>query len=75
MSLACDWYPVFLREMLLFKHKLLRVGYLFSAMVTPIIYLLTFGLGLGRHVTAAEDPHKGRFGAVAFHTMVAHFNL
>jgi len=51
MTLPFDWYPVFLREMLLFKHKLLRVGYLFSAMVAPIIYLITFGLGLGRYVT------------------------
>src|SRR5208283_2974985 len=47
---AAGWYPIFLREMLLFRRKLLRVGYLFSAMVVPIIYLVTFGLGLGRNV-------------------------
>lgn len=45
-----NWYPIFLREMLLFRRKLLKVGYLFSAMLVPIIYLLTFGLGLGRNV-------------------------
>lgn len=45
-----SWYPVFLREMLLFRRKLLKVGYLFSAMIVPIIYLVTFGLGLGRNV-------------------------
>lgn len=44
------WYPIFLREMLLFRRKLLKVGYVFSAMVTPIIYLLVFGYGLGRNV-------------------------
>jgi Nod factor-specific ABC transporter NodJ protein len=44
------WYPIFLREMLLFRRKLLKIGYLFSAMVVPIIYLVTFGLGLGRNV-------------------------
>jgi Nod factor-specific ABC transporter NodJ protein len=44
------WYPIFLREMLLFRRKLLKLGYLFSAMLVPIIYLLTFGLGLGRNV-------------------------
>ncbi|MEW6161698.1 MAG: ABC transporter permease [Nitrospirota bacterium] len=44
------WYPIFLREMLLFRRKLLRLGYLFSAMVVPIIYLIAFGLGLGRSV-------------------------
>jgi len=36
--------------MLLFRRKLLRLGYLFSSMVVPIIYLLAFGLGLGRSV-------------------------
>ena len=45
-----DWYPIFLREMLLFRRKLLRLGYLFSAMVVPIIYLVAFGFGLGRSV-------------------------
>jgi Nod factor-specific ABC transporter NodJ protein len=45
-----EWYPIFLREMLLFRRKLLKVGYLFSAMLVPIVYLLTFGLGLGRNV-------------------------
>lgn len=45
-----DWYPVFLREMLLFKRKLFKLGYLFSAMIVPIIYMITFGLGLGRNV-------------------------
>lgn len=44
------WYPIFLREMLLFRRQLLRISYLFSAMLIPIIYLLTFGLGLGRMV-------------------------
>lgn len=48
--MAQGWYPIFLREMLLFRRKLLKVGYLFSAMVVPIIYLVTFGLGLGRNV-------------------------
>ncbi|MDQ1239869.1 MAG: hypothetical protein QG577_2055 [Thermodesulfobacteriota bacterium] len=45
-----DFYPILLREMLLFRRKLLRIGYLFSAMVVPIVYLITFGFGLGRAV-------------------------
>jgi ABC-2 type transport system permease protein len=45
-----EWYPVFLREMFIFRRKLLKLGYLFSAMVVPVIYLVTFGLGLGRNV-------------------------
>jgi Nod factor-specific ABC transporter NodJ protein len=36
--------------MLMFRRKLMKLGYLFSAMVVPIIYLVTFGLGLGRNV-------------------------
>jgi ABC-2 type transport system permease protein len=47
MTIRAEWYPVFLREMLLFRRKLLHVSYLVSAMVTPIIYLVTFGYGLG----------------------------
>ncbi len=44
------WYPVFLREMLLFRRKLLKMGYLVSAMLVPLIYLVVFGYGLGRNV-------------------------
>jgi Nod factor-specific ABC transporter NodJ protein len=44
------WYPIFLREMLLFRRKLLKLSYLFSAMATPVIYLIAFGLGLGKSV-------------------------
>ncbi len=48
--IGAAWYPIFLREMLLFRRQLLKISYLFSAMLIPIIYLLTFGLGLGRNV-------------------------
>ncbi|MGQ9570381.1 MAG: ABC transporter permease [Thermodesulfovibrionales bacterium] len=49
--ISSGWYPIFLREMLLFRRKFLRLGYLFSAMVVPIIYLIAFGIGLGRNVS------------------------
>ncbi len=45
-----NFYPIFLREMIIFKRRLLRVGYLFSNMITPLLYLITFGLGLGREL-------------------------
>ncbi len=45
-----EWYPIFLREMLHFRRKLLRLGYIFSAMIAPIVYLVAFGLGLGSRV-------------------------
>ena len=45
-----EWWPIFFREMILFRRRLLRLGYLFSAMVVPIIYLVAFGWGLGDRV-------------------------
>jgi len=51
------WYPVFLREMLLFRRKLLKMGYLVSAMMVPLIYLIVFGYGLGRNVRLAGGDY------------------
>jgi Nod factor-specific ABC transporter NodJ protein len=48
--MTAEWYPIFLREMLLFRRRLVRLGYIFSAMVVPIIYLIAFGFGLGNRV-------------------------
>ena len=50
MKALSGWYPIFLREMLLFRRKLLRLSYLFSAMIVPLIYLVAFGFGLGKSV-------------------------
>jgi ABC-type multidrug transport system permease subunit len=57
--------------MLLFRRKLLRVGYLFSAMVTPIIYLIAFGLGLGNSVRMAGSDYLSYLipGLVAMSSM------
>jgi len=51
------WYPVFLREMLLFRRKLLKMGYLVSAMLVPLIYLIVFGYGLGRSVRLSSGDY------------------
>lgn len=51
------WYPVFLREMLLFRRNLLRVSYLFSTMILPILYLVAFGFGLGRNVRMGRGDY------------------
>jgi len=56
MNLA-GWYPVFLREMLLFRRKLLKMGYLVSAMMVPLIYLIVFGYGLGRSVRLSSGDY------------------
>lgn len=69
--IGTGWVPIFLREMLLFRRKLLRVGYLFSAMVTPIIYLIAFGLGLGNSVRMAGSDYLSYLipGLVAMSSM------
>ncbi|MCC6347246.1 MAG: ABC transporter permease [Nitrospirales bacterium] len=66
-----EWYPLFLREILLFRRKLLRMGYLFSAMMVPIIYLLTFGFGLGRNISIGGMDYLGFLipGLVAMSSM------
>jgi Nod factor-specific ABC transporter NodJ protein len=51
------WYPIYLREMLLFRRKLFKLGYLLCAMVVPVIYLVAFGLGLGRIVQTGHGTY------------------
>lgn len=66
------WYPIFLKEILQFKRKLLRLGYIFSAMTSPIIYLVAFGLGLGKSVMLTEGTDYLTFllpGLVAMSSM------
>ncbi|WP_028895531.1 ABC transporter permease [Syntrophorhabdus aromaticivorans] len=57
MTRLFEWYPIYLREMLLFRRKLFKLGYLFSAMVVPIIYLVAFGLGLGKSVQTGHGNY------------------
>lgn len=57
MNKFLEWYPIYLREMLLFRRKLFKQGYLLSAMVIPIIYLIAFGLGLGRSVQIGDGHY------------------
>jgi len=47
---APGWVPIFLKEYIHFRRKLFKLGYIFSAMVAPVIYLIAFGLGLGSRV-------------------------
>jgi ABC-type multidrug transport system permease subunit len=44
------WYAVYRREMLLLWKKMGKLGYVFSAVLSPLIYLFAFGLGLGGRV-------------------------
>lgn len=42
-----QWYHIFSREMLLLYKKVGKLGYIFSSVTTPLLYLFAFGLGLG----------------------------
>ncbi len=67
-----NWYPIFLREILLFGRRLLKLGYVFSAMFMPLLYLLAFGLGLGRRVAIEGGSYLDYLlpGLVAMSSMV-----
>lgn len=42
-----DWLAVYGREMLLLQKKMGKLGYIFSTVMFPLIYLFAFGLGIG----------------------------
>ena len=71
-----NWYPIFLREMLLFKKKLFRLGYIFTSMMIPLLYLLAFGLGLGRNVQVSGGTYINYLlpGLVAMSSMSNSYN-
>jgi ABC-2 type transport system permease protein len=75
MSRRPEWYPIFLREMLLYRRRLLRAGYLVSTMVVPIVYLFAFGLGLGRSVQMQGTAYLDFLipGLVAMSSMINSF--
>jgi ABC-2 type transport system permease protein len=52
-----NWFPIFYREILLFRRRLLRLGYVVSALFAPMLYLLAFGLGLGKRVAMAGGSY------------------
>ena len=58
--------------MLLFKRKLFRLGYLFSSLFVPFLYLFAFGLGLGRSVRVSGGTYLEYLlpGLVAMTSMI-----
>jgi ABC-2 type transport system permease protein len=71
-----NWYPIFLREMLLFKKKLFRLGYIFTSMMVPLLYLLAFGLGLGQNIQVPGSTYINYLlpGLVAMSSMNNSYN-
>ena len=47
------WVAVYQREMLLMKKKIGKLGYVFSTLLFPLIYLLAFGWGIGKSMEVA----------------------
>jgi ABC-2 type transport system permease protein len=70
-----NWYPIFLREILIFTRRLLRLGYVVSAFLMPLLYLLAFGLGLGRQVSIAGGSYLDYLlpGLIAMSSMINAF--
>ncbi|HEX3019432.1 MAG TPA: ABC transporter permease [Chitinispirillaceae bacterium] len=50
-------WPVFLREMMIFAKRLKKPGYVMAMLITPLLYLVTFGLGLGRQINMGESTY------------------
>ncbi len=50
-------WPVFLREMMIFANRLKKPGYVMAMLITPLLYLVTFGLGLGRQINMGESSY------------------
>lgn len=76
MNYFAGWYAIFVREMLLFRRKFFKFSYLFSSMVTPLIYLVTFGFGLGRSVSVSGTDYLSFLipGLVAMSSMNNSYN-
>jgi ABC-type multidrug transport system permease subunit len=72
MSLLSGAGPIFRREMQLYRAKLARPTFVVSALVTPLMYLVVFGLGLGRQVRIDGGDYltflvPGLMGMAAMH--------
>lgn len=52
-----NWATIFLKDMLLFKRRLLRLGYVLSTLFAPLLYLVAFGLGLGKSVAMRQGSY------------------
>jgi ABC-type multidrug transport system permease subunit len=72
MSILAGAMPIFEREMLLYRVKLARPTFVVSALITPLMYMVVFGLGLGRQVRVDGGDYlsflvPGLMGMAAMH--------
>ena len=52
-----NFYPILLREIIILKRRFFRFGYLFSSMIMPLLYLIVFGLGLGKKINIEQGSY------------------
>ena len=45
------WLAVYQREMVLMQKKIGKLGYVFSTLLFPLIYLFAFGWGIGGNIS------------------------
>ena len=66
---------VYLRELLLLKNRALK--FVLSLSVSPLLYILAFGLGLGKHITIKGIPYLQFLipGLLAGTTMMQAFSI
>uniref|UniRef100_A0A7C5ANM5 Transport permease protein n=1 Tax=Desulfobacca acetoxidans TaxID=60893 RepID=A0A7C5ANM5_9BACT len=67
---------IFLKDMLLFQRRLLRLGYVISTLFAPLLYLGAFGLGLGRRVQLGGTSYLDFLlpGLIAMSSMTNSYN-
>lgn len=67
---------IFLKDMLLFQRRLLRLGHVISTLFAPLLYLGAFGLGLGKRVQVAGSSYLDFLlpGLVAMSSMTNSYN-
>ncbi|MGQ9687741.1 MAG: ABC transporter permease [Desulfobaccales bacterium] len=71
-----NFITIFLKDMLLFQRRLLRLGYVISTLFAPLLYLGAFGLGLGKRVQIAGGSYLDFLlpGLVAMSSMTNSYN-
>lgn len=70
-----DWFPVYWRELLILRRRLLRQ--LASMSVAPLLYLLAFGVGMGSDVSVQGRPYLEFLipGLIAMNSMMQAFAI
>ncbi len=64
------WLAVYGREMLLMQKKIGKLGYVFSSVMFPVIYLFAFGLGLGSRLEVSGGYVPFLAGGIASLTVM-----